>query len=412
MKRNRLNILIPLILLLCCLPVLVQAAALPVVSIDYAADAVLSCETAVEAQITLTLGGRETDFAGKLRLNDKSLDMTEQLLPQQSLRIDSDGASFILYNDGVDAIFTKVIPAVCRSLVASGPLQVAVQAQEPVEVYLNGEYWGLYAKQETMEDAIVRFEGLADASTLRVSNGDDILKETMEQVAKLDLAKAEERAALEKLIDTDNMLNWLAVDVYLSKTLPMAEVYFYQVNNGPWKFSTAYFTYSLYTAQDNSAARLTDKSGMYASMSGIMQLVPRMMKEPVYRDAFLAKLGTLYQTWTTPVMQAVVDAEAARIAAALPAHMERWTEEFYAAVNDTLMYPATTPQDGLLFQQYRLYRLRDKTLLCRPWYVYDSAQRELNVSDEDMARLFGGPKPELPEVPLDNFDMYKAARGL
>ena len=223
MRQYSFLVILFCVFVLFAFPSLAQEVALPVLSIDYAADAVLSRDNAVEAQITLVQGGRETSFSGTLRLNDRSRDMTEELLPQQSLRIDSDEASFILYNDGVDAIFTKVIPAVCRSLIASGPLPVAVQAQEPVEVYLNGEYWGLYAKQETMEDAIVRFEGLADASTLRVSNDDDILKETMKQVAKLDLAKAEDRAALEKLIDTDNMLNWLAVDVYLSKALPMVE---------------------------------------------------------------------------------------------------------------------------------------------------------------------------------------------
>ena len=105
-------------------------------------------------------------------------------------------------------------------------------------------------------------------------------------------------------------------------------------------------------------------------------------------------------------MQAAVDTENARIAAALPAHTARWADAFAQALGDAYSYPADA-QEAALFQQYRVYRLRDKTLVQRPWYLYDSVQRELEVSDEEMARYFGS-KPELPEVPDDTWEDYKA----
>lgn len=43
----------------------------------------------------------------------------------------------------------------------------------------------------------------------------------------------------------------------------------------------------------------------------------------------------------------------------------------------------------------------------RPWYLYESVQRELEVSDEDMVRYFGA-RPELPEIPEDTWEDYKA----
>ena len=117
---------------------------MPAIRITYAADVELSQEEAVEAQVVLEDAGEETSLEAQLRLHDSTLDVVETALPQKSLRVDGGEIRFILYNDGNDAIYTKIISAMCGNLIAQGPVAVPVRAQEPVEVYLNGEYWGLY----------------------------------------------------------------------------------------------------------------------------------------------------------------------------------------------------------------------------------------------------------------------------
>lgn len=417
MKKIVLSMLLCCLICLCALPAMAQEQNLPVVRITYAADAALSQEEAVEAQVTLAFSGQDASFDAMLRLQDKTMDAAELALPQKSLHIDSDVMRFILHNDGGDALYTKVMSAVCGRLLAKSPFAVPVPTQEPVQVYLNGEYWGLYTRREAMEDAIARFESLDDTAALNVVNGNrqaicgdaSGLTEAFQRIKTLDLSRDEDRKALSEMLDTESFLNWMAVNTYFGNTNLYGEIYFYQLGEGPWKCAAGDFAYAFFSAQDNSVGRLVQKDDGQSTQYDAAMLAGMLLKEPMYRDVFLTKLGALYQALTVPVMQAAVDAENARIASALPAHMERWAETFAQTMGAEYGYPVADAQEALLFQQYRVYRLRDKTLVRRPWYLYDSAQRELEVSDADMARYFGGAKPELPEVPSDTWESYKEA---
>ena len=414
MNKTKLFVLLGCLISLLALPGMAEEASLPAICITYAADAELSQEEAVEAQVVLADAGEETSLEAQLRLHDSTLDVVETALPQKSLRVDGGETRFILYNDGNDAIYTKIISAVCGNLIAQGPVAVPVRAQEPVEVYRYGEYWGLYTRREVIEDAIVRFEGLADTAGLKVADvnrkavcGDVTgLTEAFQSIKELDLSLEEDRQTLEELLDTESFLNWLAVNAYFGTADLYGEIYFYQIDEGPWKCAAGDFAYALITASDNSLGRVANQDEAQPSLGETARLAGKMLKVSEYRDAFLTKLGALYQALPVEVMQAAVDTENARIAAVLPAHTARWADAFAQALGDAYSYPADA-QEAELFQQYRVYRLRDKTLVQRPWYLYDSVQRELEVTDEDMTRYFGS-KPELPEVPDDTWEEYKA----
>ena len=414
MKKLHLLLLLGCLLCLFALPAAAQE--LLSISISCTTDQPLSAEEAAAAQVTLTQNGQETVMDAQLRLHGNSLDMVEAALPQKSMHVDSDHMRFLLYNDGNDALGTKVMSAVCSQLIAQGPLPVAVRAQEPVEVRLNGEYQGLYTRRECIVDAIARFEGLPDTAALNVADaarqtvhGDASgLTEVFRRIQALDLSQEKDRKILSELLDTESFLNWLAVNAYVGTADLYGEIFFYQVDQGPWKCAAGDFAYAFLTAGDDSIARITGQNAV--RLGDTAALASRMLAEPVYRDAFLTKMGTLYQALPTEVMQAAVDAENARIATALPAHAERWSEVFVQTLDDPRGFPADK-QEAVLFQRYRVERLRNKTLPQRPWYVYDSIQRGLQVSDEDMARYFGSARPELPDVPGDTWEEYKAAHS-
>lgn len=414
MKKTSIILVLCFLTNLLIFPVLAQDQSMPVIQIDYETDATLSQTEAVEAQVSLTQSEQEASFAALIRLDDEFLDVVESLLPQKSLRIEGDDMQFDLYNGGSDGRYTMLIATVCSRLITQGPIDIPVRAQEPVEVYLNGEYWGIYTKQEAIADAIVRFEGLEDIATLNVTNvNKDVICGSESDIAaaitrmkSLDLSQEADRQILNGLLDTESFLNWLAVNSYFGTGNLFGEVIYYQIDNGPWKCAMGDFSYALLYADANPFAALNDQRS-YRFDTAI--LAKMMLEQPVYRDAFLTKLGVLYQTFTTTLMQEIVDAENARIAAALPAHMNQWVEEYYQVLAEEFAYPAKNEQEALLYQQYRVYRLRDQTLVKRPWYVYDLVQSELNVSDEDMVRYFGSSKPELPETNGVTWEEYKAA---
>lgn len=411
MKKASLLSILCCLLLLCALPALAEEQSLPVITITYAADAALSHEETVDAQVTVSEGGQESSFQAKLRLNKTALDLVEKDLPQRSLYIEGADMCFDLYNDGGDALRTKLLSTVCSGLVAQCPVAVPVRTQEPVEVYINGDYCGLYSQREDIADAIARFEGLDSAATLNVADvnkkafcGDASgIANALQQLKGLNLSLEADRQTLSTLLDTESFLNWAAVNAFFGNLNMKSDVIFYQVGNGPVKCAMGDFAYALMFADHNPYASLN------AITTDVVIIIESMLlNQPEYRDAFLTKLGALYQALPAQTMQEAVDAASARIAAALPRHMERWADEFIQALGGD-SYPAANAQEALLYQHYYVSRLRDKTLVRRPWYLYDQTQSALEVSDADMLRYFGSAKPALIDVPSDSWDAYKAA---
>ena len=396
------------ILLLCALPAMAQEEqALPVITITYAAGAPLSHEEAVDAQVTIARDGQEHAFPARLRLNTAAMDSEERELPQRSLYIEGADMRFVLYNDGGDALRTKLLSTVCSGLVAQCPVAVPVRTQEPVEVYVNGDYRGLYSRREDIADAIARFEGLDSAAALNVADvntdafcGDASgIANALQQLKGLNLSLEADRQTLSTLLDTESFLNWAAVNAFFGNLNMKSDVIFYQVGNGPIKCAMGDFAYALMFAAHNPYASLNT-----ITTDVVIIIESMLLNQPEYREAFLTKLGALYQT-----LQQAVDAANAQIASALPRHMERWTAAFIQAMAGKNNYLVTNTQEALLCQQYSIYRLRDKTLVRHPWYLYDLTQSALDVSDADMLRYFGSEKPALIEVPAESWETYKAA---
>ena len=412
MKKASLFSILCCLLLLCALPALAEEQSLPVITITYAADAALSTDAAVDAQVTIARDGQEHAFPARLRLNAAAMDSVERELPQRSLYIEGADTRFVLYNDGGDALRTKVLGTAFSGLVAQGPVPVPVRAQEPVEVYINGDYCGLYSKREDIADAIARFEGLDSTDTLHVSDvnkkafcGDTSgIFKALQQIKQLDLSLEADRQALNALLDTESYLNWLAANIFVGNANMYSDIIYYQVGEGPVKCAMGDFACAMLQASSASYASLNT---VYLDFDYVLMIEKKLLSQPEYRDAFLAKLGALYQALPAQAMQEAVDAASAQIADALPRHMERWADAFIQAMGDS--YPAANAQDALLYQRYCLYRLRDKTLVRRPWYLYDQTQSALEVSEADMLRYFGSEKPALIEVPSESWETYKAA---
>ena len=81
------------------------------------------------------------------------------------------------------------------------------------------------------------------------------LTEAFQSIKELDLSLEEDRQTLEELLDTESFLNWLAVNAYFGTADLYGEIYFYQINEGPWKCAAGDFAYAMITASDNSLGR-------------------------------------------------------------------------------------------------------------------------------------------------------------
>jgi len=353
-------------------------------------------------KISLRLGG-----------DSYSLDM-----PQKSFQIEAlDGAfefrifddrsaesypSLLLRNSGNDCLFTRVADGVQHRLIEKyTDMHLLTLAWRPVQVYLNGKYWGIYNIRESMDaHTICRYEQIpddtADSITILQIGGSAIQGSPSEYKTLLMKIKnsnpaenPEDLEYLEQEIDIDSFLDWLAVEMFFGNS-DIGTGRIYKVPGGKWKCLVQDLDYGLYQSDFNSVQSYLKPEGM--GQKKIDNTIFRKILEvDKYRDLFLTKLGKLYQALTTEVMQQELDFCAAWIEPGMKAHLERW-----APYNDgtIIMDAPSDPAEAWDYWKQRIDRMRNGTMVKRPWYVYLYTQEFFGLSNQEMVQYFGPEQSE------------------
>ena len=345
-----------------------------------------------------------------LRLGGDSFSMD---MPQKSFQIEAlDGAfefrifddrsaesypSVLLRNSGNDCLFTRVADGVQHRLIEKyTDTHLLTLAWRPVQVYLNGEYWGIYNIRESVDaHTICRYERIPDdmADSITILQIGGLAMQGNSSEYKTLLAKIEnshpaenpnDLEYLEQEIDIDSFLDWLAVEMFFGNS-DIGTGRIYKVPGGKWKGLVQDLDYGLYNSEFNSVQSYLKPEGM--GQKKIDNTIFRKILEiEKYRDLFLTKLGELYQTLTTEVMQNELDLCVAWIEPGMKAHLERW-----APYNDgTIISEAPSdPAKAWDYWKQRIDRMRNGTMVKRPGYVYLYTQEFFDLSDQEMMQYFG-----------------------
>lgn len=406
MKRATALLMLSVFILLCVPGAFALEEGLSVIRITCNGTEPLSQEEAISAYVCIEATDHtETAFWGEVSLNASSQDYVDGILPQRSLLVKGDAVGFVLENNGADALRTEIINALCSSLLSRLSSGICVCAAEPVEVYLNGEYMGIYSRRESVKTAVTRFEKSVGPYTLNIANaggstvyGDATgLKKALKAFSEG--GKPEELA---EILDIESLLEHMAVNMYFGCADIIGNLNLYQVNDGLWKCVTLDFPYAYFKTPESPAAALKQSQHGY-----LAETVYALLEYPEYMDLFCEKLSVLYRELPTDVMRETAEMENARIASALPAHMERWTDETIKALKDAYpIYSVSDAQEALRYQRYRVYYLRDVSLVKYPWDLCVSMKKEFDLPDEVMDKYFGtviGTEPEVTVLTPEEF---------
>ncbi|MBR6299449.1 MAG: CotH kinase family protein [Clostridia bacterium] len=328
-------------------------------------------------------------------------------MPQKSFQIDAlDGAfdyrifddrstdsypSLLLRNSGGDCLYTRVADGVQQRLIEKyTDTNLLTLAWRPAEVYLNGEYWGIYNIRESLDaHTICRYEQISDdiadsITILQISGfaeqGNASEFKTMQTKIKnsIPAENTDDLTYLEQEIDIDSFLDWLAVEIYFGNS-DYGTGRFYKVPGGKWKCLIQNLDYGLFLSDYNAVSN-------YLKNEKTDNIIFRKILEvDQYRKLFLTKLGKLYKALTTEVMQNELDACVAWIEPGMKAHLERW-----APYNDgTIVLDAPSdPEKAWDYWKQRIDRMRNGTMVKRPWNVYLHTQEFFGLTNQEMAEYF------------------------
>ncbi|QUA52347.1 CotH kinase family protein [Aristaeella lactis] len=313
--------------------------------------------------------------------------------------------TILLRNGGNDSMWTRVMDEVQHRLIERHTdARLLTQAWRPVNVYLNGEYWGIYNMRENVDAyTVCRYEqipdDLADDITILYINGTPLQGQKKnfvsmrEQIKNSDPAhNPEDLAYLEQEIDIDSFLDWLTVEMYFGNS-DIGNGMVYRVPGGKWKCLIQDLDYGLFSSGFNSVESYLKEKGM-GEVAIDNSIFLKILEVDKYRELFFTKLGSLFHSLTTEVMLAELDECVEWIEPSMQAHFDRW-----GPLNDKAIISElpTTSEGAWQYWQQRIKRLR-KTMLKRPILLYGYIQEFFGMSDTEMAVYFPTDIPkELPD---------------
>ncbi len=318
--------------------------------------------------------------------------------------------SLVLRNSGNDGVWTRLKDGFLSRLLDQYGATVIHQAWQPVAVYLNGTYWGHYNLRERVDRFfIAQHEGwtLDQAENMDILVGSGSVefgsnteyRAMIKKLKKSDPANnAEDRAYLDANIDVDNLIEYMALEMFVGNS-DIGNTRFYRLHGTdpatgePYKWKWIWYDvdYGLWDSSFNSPKSYTKAKGMgQKNIDNTIFLT--VLKVPEYRDRFLRKLGDIFQTFTTEYMTEVLEACKAEIEPEMSWHFARWAEEH----DQMVIAEWPTSVDGAKrYWERHIDRLKN-TLKKRPNLLWGYIQDAFSLTDAQMLDYFG-PRPEMPD---------------
>ncbi len=319
--------------------------------------------------------------------------------------------SFTLRNSGNDCVWTRVADGV-QTLLIDNYLESELMtlAWRPVVVYLNGQYWGHYNLRERKDRfSIAQHEGLDLEKDREIYDNMTILRagwrvvqgsnqEYRAMLKEIEALRPNESAEdlryLYDHVDIDNYIDWYAIKMYFGDSDP-GNIMFYKLptEGAKWKCLMFDLDYGLFQSGFNSPRSYLKTSGM-GEKNINNTIFRKMIESDEIRDKFLTRLGFIFQTLTTEVMQAQVDECVAQVEPELQRHYQRWEGNA-----DTKILNSDSPSSaaGLLrYWRQRVDRLKNVMNL-RPYRFWGFVQEQFKLSDTEMIHYFGE-RPADPEA--------------
>ena len=319
--------------------------------------------------------------------------------------------SLVLRNAGNDGVWARVRDGFQSRLLDAYGSTVIHQAWKPVAVYLNGVYWGHMDLRERVDRYfIAQFEGIpleeADNMDILVANGsvewgsNEAYKEMRTRIRNSDPANNEEdRAYIEANIDVENLLEYMALEMFVGNS-DIGNTRYYRLHGTdpetgePYKWKWIWYDadYGLWDSSFDSPYSYTKKTGM-GQKNIDNSIFMKVLEVPEWRDMFLSKLGDIFQTFTTEYMMEVLEQCIAELHpdTEMKLHFYRWAEYHDQMVVGE--WP-TSYTSAYAYWERHVNRLKN-VIKKRPTLLWEMVQEAFDLTDEEMLHYFG-PQPEMP----------------
>jgi len=284
---------------------------------------------------------------------------------------------FILRNSGSDYLKTMFRDGFIHNVFISNGLHVDAVCFNPVEVYLNGDFWGIHNAREKIDRYYVQYNyGYDDDEVDMLEEQDQIVEGSFDLfnqhealLLSLDLSEDQSFETADSLFDVKNI-----ADYYISQTY---------INNLDWPYNnlkywrarvdTSKWRYVIFDLDATLGGvsfapvefdALNRALGSFGDTNRHVIIFRKLLENRTYFEYFLNRYCDLVNTvFNADNFTEAVDRAAERIEKVIPRHYERWNAEendWYQEVEIVRNYVQERPPYALSYLK-QFYGLQSKS---------------------------------------------------
>ncbi len=245
-------------------------------------------------------------------------------------------SELVLRNSGQD-INSAHIRDAFTAMVVKDQMDLDIMDYQPIIVYLNGEYYGLYDLREKICEAYVSNRTGVPEEDMDMIKGNNMMmtgtydahKELLEYVRTHSLKDEANYAYVCSQVDVDELINYWICESFFNNT-DTGNIKYYKVkSDGKWRWVMFDMDWALYpsTYQWNMIEEVVNPMGHGIGKMFDTTLMCGLMQNDTFRDKFISQyLYHLNTTFNTERMLAIYDELVAEIAPEMEMHIAKWAQ--------------------------------------------------------------------------------------
>lgn len=255
-------------------------------------------------------------------------DLKYQLFEDESLDVYE---AFVLRNTGQDFRMSSMRDAMITKI-ANEYLDLDIQNNRPVVVYLNGEFWGIYFIREKLNENYVagHYNVAPEEAQVVVANGhkNEDYKALVNYAAGHDLSKQEHYDHVCSLMDVNNYADYIVAEIIIGNT-DNGNIRYFTYEGGKWRWIMYDVDHAFRSASVDTVADHLDPKGTGSGKNFSTRLINALLKNPDFKKMFLEKLAyQIENVWTEDVVVPYIEAYSDMIQPDMKKECERWDKSY------------------------------------------------------------------------------------
>lgn len=248
---------------------------------------------------------------------------------------------FLLRNSGSDYLKTMFRDGFIHNVFIENDLHVDAVSYNPVEVFLNGEFWGIHNVREKVDRYYVQYNFGVDDDNVdmleeqdQIMEGDFVAFNEMEaQVLVLDLSEPDNFQIADSLFDVLNLADYYITQTYINNLdWPYNNLKYWREKRDGAKWRYIIFdldaTLGGVTFAPADFDNLERALGSFGDDNRHIIIFRKLLENESYRQYFINRYCDLVNTtFSAEQFALAADKAAERIESAIPKHFSRWSPE-------------------------------------------------------------------------------------